>query len=118
MEKEVKYELNEAQQLLRTSIRDFVNQEIAPHAGRCDQEHHFPQEAIDKCSGMGLLGMIAPKEYGGEEMSSFDYAIVLEEIARGCASTAVILSVHNSLVTGTICKFGNEAQKKKYVPML
>jgi butyryl-CoA dehydrogenase len=112
------FELNESQILLRDSIREFVAQEIVPHAAKWDQEQCFPAEVIAKCAEMGLMGMTAPKQYGGAEMSVVDYALVIEEIARGCASTAVILSVQNSLAIGSICNFGTETQKQKYLPAL
>lgn len=110
--------LSESQQLLQESLRQFVAQEIAPHAAAWDRDSHFPQQAIAQCAQMGLAGMMVGKDLGGAEMTTMDYVIAMEEIARGCASTAVILSVNNSLVLDPLQRFGTPAQQQKYIPPL
>ncbi len=114
----MKYDLAEEQRLLRESIREFVEHEIIPHAGEWDKQHRFPSEVIQKCAEMGLAGVMVPKELGGAGLTTLDYVIATEEISRGCASTGVILSVNNSLVLDPLMRFGNEAQKQKYIPPL
>src|SRR6185436_18664758 len=94
----MKFELNDSQKLLRDSIREFTEQEILPHASSWDARHEFPTRVVSKCAEMGLTGMMVSKELGGAALTTMDYAIAIEEISYGCASTGVILSVNNSLV--------------------
>jgi butyryl-CoA dehydrogenase len=106
----------EEQRMLREMVRNFAQKELAPRAAKLDEESQFPSEAVKKLAELGLMGMMVPPELGGAGMDPLSYVIVLEEIAAACASTAVTMSVNNSLYLDCIMKHGNEAQKKKYVP--
>ena len=86
-------ELSEEQQLLQKSVREFAEAEVKPVARELDETGHFPREIIRKAGELGLTGVCVAEKYGGSAMDHVAYSIVIEEIARVCASTAVILSV-------------------------
>ena len=111
-------ELTEEQQLLQQTARDFATKEVLPKAAALDRDHRYPQELVAKMGELGFLGIAVPEQYGGAGMDCVSYVLVLEEIARACASTAVIMSVQNSLTEDPILKFGTEAQKTKWLPPL
>lgn len=103
---------------LRDLIRNFAEKELRPVASKNDKEHIFPTEQIKKLGSMGLMGMVIPEQWGGAGMDPISYVIMMEEISRVCASTAVTLSVNNSLVCEVLKNFGTEEQKKRYlIPM-
>jgi butyryl-CoA dehydrogenase len=110
--------LNESDILLRNTIRDFVDRELIPHASRYDVNEEFPSDAMSKLSKMGLFRLSIDENYGGVEGSNLHLAIVTEELARGCASTAVIYATHLSLCTKYIDLFGSHKQKASYLPNL
>jgi len=95
--------------------RKFADEELAPHAGEWDKKHEFPSAAIAHLTELGLMGINVSDEYGGSDLDALAYAIVMEEISRGCASTGVIVSAHNSLYLFPIDKFGTEEQKQKWI---
>jgi len=95
--------------------RKFADEELAPNAGTWDKKHQYPTDAIAKLSELGLMGINVSSENGGSEMDALAYAIAMEEISRGCASTGVIMSAHNSLYLYPIDAFGTEDQKEKYI---
>ena len=103
---------------LRALARDFATREVAPLARRTDAEHRFPEEAIAKAAELGLLGITVPEEYGGGGMDHTAFAILIEEVARVCASTAVIIDVHTSVGMEPILNFGSEGQKQRWLPRL
>jgi butyryl-CoA dehydrogenase len=111
----MKFELSQEQQLFREMVREFAAKEVAPLAKRVDEEGMFPHETVKQMGELGLMGVAIPTEYGGAGADNVCYAIAIEEIARACASTSVIVSVNNSLVADPIYKFGTEAQKRKYL---
>lgn len=111
-------ELNEQQKMIQKMVREFAEKEIAPVAAELDKKAEYPTKILEKMAKLGLLGIIIPTEYGGAGLDTISYAIVIEEISRKCASTGVITSVHNSLVSWPIIKYGTEEQKKKYLPIL
>jgi len=111
-------ELTEEQRLLRETAREFATKEVLPKAAAIDRDHRYPKELVAKMGELGFLGIAVPEQYGGAGMDCVSYVLVLEEIARACASTAVIMSVQNSLTEDPILKFGTEAQKKKWLPPL
>ncbi|KAA0005708.1 MAG: acyl-CoA dehydrogenase [Thermoplasmata archaeon] len=111
-------ELNEQQKMIQKMVREFAEKEIAPVAADLDKKAEYPTKILQKMAKLGLLGIIIPTEYGGAGLDTISYAIVIEEISRKCASTGVITSVHNSLVSWPIMKYGTEKQKKKYLPIL
>jgi butyryl-CoA dehydrogenase len=110
--------LTPEQTLLRDTARDFANKAIAPHAAAIDKQHRFPAEIIAQLGELGLMGVAIPEEWGGAGMDAVSYALALEEIARACASTGVIMSVNNSLVCDPIYKFGTPAQKTTWLTQL
>ena len=109
------FELNEEQQMVRNTMREFARNEIAPLAREYDEQEKFPREQLNGLAELGLLGMIIPEEYGGAGFDSVSYAVALEEIARADSSVAVIVSVTNSVCCYPILSFGNEEQKQKYL---
>ncbi|MCP4548321.1 MAG: acyl-CoA dehydrogenase [bacterium] len=110
------FELNEQQRIIRKMVRDFATNEITPLADDLDRNKEFPADILKKAAALSLLGVRVPPEYGGAGLDMLSYIIVLEEIAYACASTAVILSVHNTLGNGTIMKYGTDAQKEAWLP--
>lgn len=108
-------DLTEDQQLLQRSVREFAEAEVKPHARELDETGHFPREFFSKAAELGLTGIAVPEQYGGAGMDHVSYSIVIEEIARVCASSSVILSVQNSLYCDPILRFGTEEQKKKFL---
>jgi len=111
----MKFDLTQEQQLFREMVREFAAKEVAPHAKEVDEQGVFPHDAIKKMGELGLMGVAIPAEYGGAGADNICYAIGMEEIARACASTSVIMSVNNSLVGDLLYRFGSEAQKHKYL---
>ncbi|CAA7600533.1 Acyl-CoA dehydrogenase/oxidase C-terminal [Acididesulfobacillus acetoxydans] len=114
----VDFNLNSDQLMMRKMVRDFVEEEIVPLASVTDETHEFPLASIQKMGELGLMGIPIPEDYGGAGADFLSYIIAIEEIARGCASTAVILAVHTSVGTFPILYFGTEAQKRRYLPKL
>ncbi|KTE91169.1 acyl-CoA dehydrogenase [Desulfitobacterium hafniense] len=112
------FNLTEDQKMMRKMVRDFVEEEVIPQAAHTDETHEFPLALVHKMRELGLLGIPIPEEYGGAGSDFTSYTLALEEIARGCASTAVIMAVHTTLGTFPIYYFGNEEQKLRYLPKL
>lgn len=110
--------LTSDQQLMRESIRDFVQTEILPHRMEWDEAQHFPRELFGKMGELGLMGMLVPQEYGGAGLSYYEYKMAIEEIAKVCGSIGLSMAAHNSLCTGHILQFGSEEQKQKWLPKL
>lgn len=107
--------LSEEQKMLQTMARDFAQKELAPKAATLDETESFPSEAVKKMAELGLMGITIPVEWGGAGMDHIAYVLALEEISAACASTAVTMSVNNSLYCAPLIKFGTDAQKEKYV---
>jgi len=108
-------ELSEEQEMVRASVREFAQNEIAPVAREYDEQEKFPREQLNGLAELGLMGMIIPEEYGGAGFDTVSYALALEEIAKADASVAVIVSVTNSVCCYPILSFGTEEQKQKYL---
>jgi alkylation response protein AidB-like acyl-CoA dehydrogenase len=106
------------QEKLRADVRAFAEEMVKPLAFRMDQENLFPEEAIAKLGGMGLLGIPYPREFGGMGLDMISYAIAVEELSRVDGGTGVILSAHTSLCAWPIFSFGTEVQKKVYLTPL
>jgi len=104
--------LTEEQQLLQKTARDFAQREVAPIAAEIDDQHRFPTELVRRMAELGLMGVAVPEQWGGSGMDNVSYVLAAEEIAVACASTAVIMSVNNSLVCDPILRFGTDAQKR------
>ena len=112
------FELSEEQLLIQEMVREFAATEVAPIAAEIDRDHRFPEELIPKLAKLSLLGVPYPEEVGGAGADNVSYVIVLEELARVCGSTPVIVSGHTSLGTWPIFEFGSPAQKEKYLNKL
>lgn len=110
--------LTEEQRMIRDTARDFAQSELAPHAGRWDEEGWIPDATVAKLGELGFLGMVVPEEWGGSFTDYIAYALAMEEVAAGCASTATLMSVHNSVGCGPILAWGSEAQKKEWLPAM
>jgi butyryl-CoA dehydrogenase len=108
-------EVTEEQLLLQKSVREFAEAEVKPLAKEIDETGRFPRDTFKKAAELGLTGVALPENYGGAGMDHISYTIVIEEIARVCASTSVILSVQNSLYCDPIYRFGTEEQKQKFL---
>jgi len=111
-------ELTDEQKLIRDTAREFAARVVLPEARAIDREHRFPREIIAKMGELGLMGVAVPEALGGAGMDAVSYALALEEIARACASTAVIMSVNNSLVCDPLLAWGTEAQQRALLPDL
>ncbi|HVP57395.1 MAG TPA: acyl-CoA dehydrogenase [bacterium] len=114
----MEFDLKEHQQMIKETARDFAEKELKPLAGKLDEEASFPTENVKKLGELGFMGMMVPEEFGGAGLDSVSYAIAVEEISRGCASTGVIMSVNNSLVCQPILEWATPEQKKKFLPDL
>ena len=114
----MKLELTDQQKMIQKMVREFAEKEVAPIASELDEKGEYPKKTLEKMAKLGLLGIIIPNEFGGAGLDTISYSIIIEELSRKCASTGVITSVHNSLVSWPIMKYGSESQKKKYLPIL
>lgn len=112
------FQLTKEQEFVRKMVRDFAVKEVEPIAAEIDAEHRFPTENVEIMGKLGMLGVPFPKEYGGSGGDQLSYAITVEELSRVCASTGVICSAHTSLCCWPIYNWGNEEQKRKYLPDL
>ncbi|HVF49752.1 MAG TPA: acyl-CoA dehydrogenase [Pyrinomonadaceae bacterium] len=109
------FELNEDQQQVRMSVREFAEAEIAPHVSEWDESQHFPVELLPKLAELGLMGVIFPEEYGGAGMGYVEYATIIEELSRVDGSVGISVAAHNSLCSNHIYTFGTEEQRRKYL---
>jgi butyryl-CoA dehydrogenase len=112
------FSLSEDQQLICDTVRQFMEAEMRPHLHGWERDGHFPLEQVQKLGEMGCCGMLVPEEWGGPGLDTVSYVVMLEEVARVCAATAVTLSVTNSVVCVPLWRRGTDAQKKKYLPRL
>ncbi len=112
------YQLNEEQKMIQAMVRDFSREELLPSAAKRDKTCEFPAESLKKMGELGLMGMNVPADYNGAGVDTVSYSLALQEIAYACASTAVIMSVHNSVACGPIYLFGSDYQKEKYLKPL
>ncbi len=108
--------LDQKHQAFREKVRAFALEHFEPKAVQLDLEQRFPTEYIKPLTDNGYLSLLIPKEFGGNKVDTVSYSIVVEEFSRICGSTGIIVAAHNSLGTGPIVNFGNEQQKKKYLP--
>jgi butyryl-CoA dehydrogenase len=109
------FSLSSDQLLIRDTVRQFMDAEMRPLLREYERQGKFPAQQLRKLGELGCCGMLVPEEWGGAGTDTISYALMLEEVARVCASTAVALSVTNSVVGVPVWKFGNETQKKKYL---
>ncbi len=108
--------LTEEQQMIQDMARDFAREVLMPTAGQRDRTCEFPAENLARMAELGFMGMAVPEQYGGAGVDAVSYVLALSEIAYGCASTAVVMSVHNSICCEAIVKFGTEDQKNTWLP--
>ncbi|MBS1646961.1 MAG: acyl-CoA dehydrogenase family protein [Bacteroidetes bacterium] len=104
--------------MIATSIRDFGKKHILPKLMEWDESQHFPIEVFKELGKLGFMGVLVPTEYGGSGLSYTEYVTVVTELGKICGSISLSVAAHNSLCTGHILQFGNEEQKKKYLPKL
>jgi alkylation response protein AidB-like acyl-CoA dehydrogenase len=112
------FKLNENQVMIAQMIRDFGAKEITPFRKEWDDKQHFPKDLFKKLGELGLMGVLVPTEYGGSGFSYFEYVTAIAELSKLDPSVGLSMAAHNSLCTGHIMMFGNEEQKKKYLPKL
>ncbi|NNL78189.1 MAG: acyl-CoA dehydrogenase [Desulfobacterales bacterium] len=109
------YKFTEEQLMIRSMVRDLSRAEFAPKAMERDKTKEFPADNLKMLGELGLMGMMVPPEYGGSGADTVSYVLALAEVAYACASTAVVMSVHNSIVCESILRNGTEDQKQKYL---
>lgn len=112
------FSLTDSQVSIAEMVRDFANKHIRPKMMEWDEAQKFPVELFHKMGELGLMGVLVPTEYGGSGLGYFEYVTVISEVAKVCGSIGLSVAAHNSLCTGHILYFGNEEQKKKYLPKL
>ena len=108
-------ELTEEQQMVQALAREFAEKEVRPVAAQLDAEARFPHETVKRMGELGLMGIAVPETYGGSGADAVAYVLAVEEIAKACASHAVIMSVNNSLYCDPVLKYGTEEQRKKFL---
>lgn len=108
----------ENQQMIAQTVKDFAEKHIRPDLMKWDESQEFPVDVFKKMGELGLMGILVPTEYGGAGLGYFEYVTAIVEVARVCGSVGLSLAAHNSLCTGHILAFGNEEQKKKWLPKL
>jgi alkylation response protein AidB-like acyl-CoA dehydrogenase len=111
-------DLTDEQRLIRDTARDFTDREIVPRAAENAREHRFDTELIARLAAQGYLGAVVPPEYGGSGLDHVSYALLLEEIGRGCSAMRTVVSVQTSLVCQTILEWGTDEQKARLLPRL
>ncbi|MFN0082265.1 MAG: acyl-CoA dehydrogenase family protein [Ferruginibacter sp.] len=109
---------NELTQQVAQSAKDFALQYIKPHLMEWDESQEFPTHIFKELGKLGMMGVLVPETYGGTGLGYYEYSAIIQEIAKVCGSIGLSVAAHNSLCTGHILAFGNEAQKQKYLPKL
>lgn len=112
------FEISESQLMIRQTCRDFAERKIRPYVMEWDEAQKFPVELFREMGEMGLMGILVPEEYGGAGLGYYEYVDAIVEIAKVCGSIGLSMAAHNSLCTGHIMMFGNDEQKKKWLPKL
>ncbi len=114
----MEFGLEKKYEMARALFREFAENEVKPLAQEVDETERFPKETVEKLGKYGMLGIPVPKQYGGQGCDVLTYAMCVEELAKVCGTTAVIVSAHTSLCIDPILTYGTEEQKMKYVPDL
>ncbi|RYY94323.1 MAG: acyl-CoA dehydrogenase family protein, partial [Chitinophagaceae bacterium] len=109
---------NEITQQVAQTARDFALQHIKPHVMEWDESQEFPVHIFKELGALGMMGVLVPEEYGGAGLSYYEYMAVIVEISKVCGSIGLSVAAHNSLCTGHILAFGNEEQKRRWLPKL
>jgi alkylation response protein AidB-like acyl-CoA dehydrogenase len=110
--------LNEPQRSARETARRFARERLSAAGVEADRNHRYPAEAVAELAGLGMMGVFIPEKYGGAGLDHVSYALVIEELAVECASTAVIVSAHSSLASWPILGLGSEEQRARYLPKM
>lgn len=108
----------ENMKMVRQMVKDFAEKQIKPNVMEWDEKQFFPVDTMRELGKLGLLGVLVPEEYGGAGFGYFEYIVAIEELAKVCGSVGLSMAAHNSLCTGHILQFGNEEQKRKWLPKL
>src|SRR5438105_6495719 len=111
----MQFDLNEEQQQIKQSVREFAEGEIAPHVREWDETQHFPVELLPKLAAQGFMGVIFPEQYGGAGLGYVEYVSIIEELSRVDGSVGISIAAHNSLCSNHIFMFGTEEQKQKFL---
>jgi len=111
-------QFSEELKMIASSAKDFAEQYIRPYVMKWDETQHFPIEVLKKAGEMGFMGIFIPEEYGGSGLGYHEYVTIIEEISKVDPSIGLSIAAHNSLCTGHIYYFGNEEQKRKWLPKL
>ncbi len=114
----MEFSQNELTLQVAQSARDFALQHIKPHLMEWDESQEFPVHIFKELGKLGMMGVLVPEAYGGTGLGYLEYSAVIQEISKVCGSIGLSIAAHNSLCTGHILAFGNEAQKQKYLPKL
>lgn len=112
------FSYSELTEQVALAARDFAQQHIKPFVMTWDESQEFPRHVFEEMGKLGLMGVIIPEEYGGAGLGYFEYSAIIQEISKVCGSIGLSVAAHNSLCTNHIYTFGNEAQRKKYLPAL
>jgi alkylation response protein AidB-like acyl-CoA dehydrogenase len=111
-------QLTDEQLMIRSMVRDFAREVVAPEAARRDHNKQFPGEILKQMGELGLMGMMIPAELGGSGADTVSYVLALSEIASACASTAVVMSVQNSIVCESLYRMGSDDQHHRFLKPL
>lgn len=109
------FQLKEEQKMIQDLAKKFAREEVLPRSAEADELAEFPRENLKKMAELGFMGMMVKPEYGGSGLDTFSYVLALEQVSYGCASTAVIMSVNNSLFCGPLERYGTEEQKQEFL---
>lgn len=108
----------ENHQMISQMVKDFTEKNIRPHVMEWDEAQYFPVDLFKKLGELGLMGVLVPEEYGGAGLGYFEYVAIISEISKVCGSIGLSVAAHNSLCTGHMLYFGNEEQKRRWLPKL
>ncbi|MBN1390556.1 MAG: acyl-CoA dehydrogenase family protein [Candidatus Thermoplasmatota archaeon] len=112
------FDLTKQQVLIRDTVKEFAQREVAPMADELDRSERFPLEIIEKLGKLGMMGIMIPTEYGGAGLDAISYALIIEELSKADSTTGALVSVHNSFAPYILFKWGNEDQRRNYIPPL
>jgi alkylation response protein AidB-like acyl-CoA dehydrogenase len=118
LQQSMNFQVSENQQMVSDMVRNFAEKNIRPYVMQWDENQEFPVQLFHEMGKLGLMGVLIPTEYGGAGMSYFEYVKVIEEVARVCGSIGLSVAAHNSLCTNHLFTFGNEEQRRKWIPKL